>query len=205
MEGNIKVEKCPQCGAPVKIETNKCEYCEAEFLVTSLAYLDRFDTININKYINYYKELLKKDPDNGEISCAIGICYLDLGLYDLAIKYFSKTIEQLPEYADAYYYYALALFKGRRPKVLTLFEIREIESYLKAAIQIDNTKSKYFFLLAIIKYDFYIKNGLKVNPPTFEELIREIKSKCYDEGEIKKILKHVPISDKELIDILTQK
>lgn len=202
MNRNIKVETCPQCGAPVKLGSNKCEYCGSEFIVTSLAYLDKFDKTGINKYINHYKQMLKNNPDDGEINCAMGICYLDLKLYDLAIKYFAKAMEQIPDYADVYYYYALALFKGRRPKVLTLSEIRKIEDYLNAAIQIDNTKSKYYYLWALIKYDFYIKNGLKVNPPTFEELITQAKSKIYEETEIRKMLERVPINDQKLVNML---
>jgi tetratricopeptide (TPR) repeat protein len=202
MKGNIKVETCPQCGALVKLGAKKCEYCGAEFLVTSFAYLDKFDKEGINKYVNYYKQLLKDNPDDGELNCAMGICYLDLKLYDLAIKYFAKAIEQLPDYGDAYYYYALALFKGRRPKILTLTEIRKIEEYLNAAIQIDNTKSKYYYLWALIKYDFYIKNGLKVNPPTHEELISQAKSALGEDTEIGKMLRHVPINDQDLINLL---
>jgi tetratricopeptide (TPR) repeat protein len=202
MKGNIKVETCPQCGAPVKLGVNKCEYCEAEFLVTTLSYLDKFDKAGINKYINHYKQLLKDNPDDGELNCAMGICYLDLRLYDLASKYFAKAIEQIPDYGDVYYYYALALFKGKRPRVLSLTEIRKIEEYLNAAIQIDNTKSKYYYLWALIKHDFYIKNGLKVNPPTFEELISQTHNKTYEQTEIEKMLQRVPINDQELINLV---
>ncbi|MEM2144420.1 MAG: tetratricopeptide repeat protein [Candidatus Jordarchaeaceae archaeon] len=202
MEGNIKVNTCPQCGAPLKLGSNKCEYCEAEFLVSSLIYLKKFDQTGINKYINHYKQLLKDEPNNGEINCAMGICYLELGLYDLAIKYFSVAVEQIPNYADAYYYYALALLKGKRPKVLTLTEIKKIEDYLKAAIQIDDTKSKYYFLWALIKHDFYIKNGLRVNPPTFEELITQGNCKQYEKDEIDKMLQLVPTNDSELVSLI---
>ena len=202
MNGNIKVETCPQCGAPVKVGGNKCEYCGAEFMVTSLVYLDKFDKSGINKYINYYKQLLKDNPDDGELNLAMGVCYLDLRLYDLAARHFTKAIEQIPDYSDVYYYYALALFKGRRPKVLTLTEIRKIEDYLNAAIQLDSSKSKYYYLLAVIKHDFYIKNGLKVNPPTFEELISQAKSKPYEETEIRKMLQLVPVNDQYLLNLL---
>lgn len=202
MNGNIKVETCPQCGAPVKLSVNKCEYCEAEFIVISLAYLDKFDKTGINKYINHYKQLLKDNPENGELNLAMGICYLDLVVYDLATKFFSKAIEQIPDYGDAYYYYALALIKGRKPKVLTLTEVKKIEEYVNAAIQIDNTKSKYYYLWALIKYDFYIKNGLKMRPPTLEELIEESNSKEYDRQEIDKMLQRIPVKDEEILNII---
>ncbi len=129
---------------------------------------------------------------------------MDLGLYDLASKYFAKVIEQIPDCGDVYYHYALTLFKGKRPKVLPLTEIRKIEDYLNAAIQIDDSKSKYYYLLALIKHDFYIKNGLRINPPTYRELISEADSRPYERSEVEKMLQHVPINDPYLIDLLTR-
>lgn len=202
MNGNIKVETCPQCGAPVKLSTKKCEYCEAEFIVTSLAYLGKFDKTGINKYVNHYKQLLKDNPENGELNLAMGICYLDLGLYDLATKFFSKAIEQIPDYGDVYYYYALALIKGRKPKVLTLTEIKKIEEYINAAIQIDNSRAKYYYLWALIKYDFYMKNGLRMSPPNLEELIEQGNSKEYDRQEIDKMFQRVPVHDEEILNLI---
>lgn len=204
MSENTKVLTCPQCGAPIKPGVNKCEYCGAEFFVTSLAYLDKFDKKGTNKYINYYRQLLKNNPNNGEANCGMGICYLDLKLYDFAIKYFAKAIEQIPNFSDVYYYYALALFKGRKPKILTLSEIRKIEEYLNTAIQIDDTKAKYYYLLAFVKYDFYMKNGLKVNPPTFKELIDQASNRSCNKIEIDKILQRMPITDKYLINLVKE-
>ncbi len=132
----------------------------------------------------------------------MGICYLDLKLYDLATKYFVIAIEQMPDNSDAYYYYAIALLKGRRPKILTLKEIEKIESYLGAAMQIDSNKSKNYYLLAIIKYDFYVANGLRVNPPTFEELIREGNSKPFEKKEVEKMLQRVPVGDAQILSLL---
>lgn len=189
----IKVLICPQCGAPVKMRSNKCEYCEAEFIVTSLAYLDKFDKAGINKYVNHYKQLLKDNPDDGELNCAMGICYLDLGLYDMANRYFARAIEQIPDCGDSYYYYALSLLKGKRPKVLTLSEIRTIEGYLNAATQIDSTRSIYYYLWALIKHDFYIMNGLTMGSPTVEELTAAAESRQLEQEEIDKLLRRIPI------------
>lgn len=189
----MNVEQCPQCGAPASPSDRKCAYCKAEFFVTSIAYLSRFDKPAINKYINHYKQLLRADPDNGELNLAMGICYLDLGLFDLAAKYCSIALEQTPDNADAYYYCAIALLKGRKPKILTLTEIKKIEPLLVAATQLDNTKAQYFYLHALIKYDFYLKNGLRLNPPTVEELMAQASSLHVEKEEIDKLFQRVPV------------
>jgi tetratricopeptide (TPR) repeat protein len=204
MTANIKVEVCPQCGAPVKLSSSKCEYCSAEFLVTSLAYLDKFDKNGINKYISQYKQMLKDDPDNGEVNLAMGICYLDLGLLDLATKFFGKAIESIPDSADAYYYQAIAQLKGRRPKVLGLTDIRKVEEYLNAAIQLDNSRAKYYSLWALVKYDFYLKNGMKMNPPTLDELLTELSTRQSEKGEVEKMLRRVPVDDSEILSLIAQ-
>jgi len=135
----------------------------------------------------------------------MGICYLDLGLHDLAIKYFAKAVEDMPDNADSYYYYALALLKGKRPKMLTLAEIRRIEEYLGAAIKIDDTKSKYYYLLALIKQDFYNYNGLAIKTPTVEELMNEAGSRPYDGTEIRKMLDRIQIGDQNLVSLVTNR
>ncbi|MFX0137565.1 MAG: tetratricopeptide repeat protein [Candidatus Hodarchaeota archaeon] len=170
--------------------------------MTSLSYLDKFDKTGINKYINNYRQMLKENPEDGELNCAMGICYLDLCLYDLAAQYFGKAIEQIPDHSDVYYYYAIALLKGKRPKVLSLTEIRKIEEYLGAAIQIDDSKSKCYYLWALIKHDFYIKNGLRIIPPSFEDLINKANGVPYDKNEIEMMLQRVPISDQNLINFV---
>jgi tetratricopeptide (TPR) repeat protein len=202
MTGSIKVQTCPQCGAPAKPGLGKCEYCQAQFLVTSLTDLERFDNAGVKKYITHYQQLLKDSADDAQLNSAMGICYLDLRLYDLAAKYFARAIEQMPNSGDVYYNYALALFRGRRPKVLTLTEIKKIEEYLNAAIQVDSSKAKYYYLWALIKHDFYVKNGLRITPPTFQELIYEAHSKSFEKSEIKKMLQHVPIDDRYLTDLV---
>jgi tetratricopeptide (TPR) repeat protein len=202
MNAGIKVEICPQCGAPATLSANKCGYCEAEFIITSIASLDRFDKAGINKYISHYKSLLKDEPDSGELNLAMGICNLDLGLYDLATKFFANAIEAVPDSADGYYYYSLAMVKGRKPKLLALSEVKKIEEYLQAAIQIDGSKAKYHYFWLIIKHEFYTKNGLRINPPTISDLVEQAKSAQYDQQEIAKLIARVSVTDPELLSII---
>lgn len=115
---------CPQCGGHVYFDINKCQNYKAEFFVTTLTFLGRIDKSEINVYLNGYKKLLEVDPNNDKYNYTLGICYLFLKSYDLAVKHFAKAFEKMTDNADVCHYYALALFKGRRPKILTLSEIK---------------------------------------------------------------------------------
>jgi len=195
----LQVEECPQCGAPASPSDKQCRFCKSEFFVTSLSYVGSFDKGAIDKYINYYKGLTKAAPENGEAFFSLGLCYLQLKLFPLAQKNLEKAIELIPEYSDVYYYYALSLIKGRRVKIITSNEIKSIEQYLETAIQLDQNKAKYYYLSAIIKYDFYRMNGLIVPPPDADELIMEAKQKAQEPEEVQRLLDAVILRDEKFI------
>lgn len=201
---NIRVETCPQCGAPAELRARRCGYCEAEFVVTSLAALARFDKAGIQKYVSHYRRKLVEEPENAEMRLALGICQLDLGLHDFAMKSFSEAIRIEPESADSYYYLALASFKGRKPKLLTFEEARGIQKYLNAAILLDDSKAIYHSLLLVVKCEFYVKNGLNVPAPSIAETINAIESGELDGDEIARMLRHVPVSEESLLQALAQ-
>lgn len=202
--GNLKVETCPQCGAPAQLSSRRCGYCEAEFIVTSLACLDSLDKTGVQKYVSHYRKKLAEEPESGELHLAMGICYLDLSLHDLAAKSFAKAVEAQPENADNYYYHALAIIKGRKLKLLTLNDARDIESYLAAASQLNPEKAVFRQLLLAVKYEFYLKNGLKVPAPSVDEILAEIESCDCDPESTARLLKHVPIHDQDLLMALSR-
>lgn len=202
--GNLKVEICPQCGAPAKLSLKCCGYCEADFIVTSLASLDRFDKTGIQKYLSHYRKKLAEEPESGELHLAMGICHLDLGLHDLAAKSFVRAVEAQPENADNYYYHALAIIKGRKLKLLALKEVREIENLVAAAVQLNPAKAVYRHLLLAVKYEYYLKNGLKISPPSLEEIMGEVDLCEPDAEETARLLKRVPIHDEQLLKLLNR-
>jgi tetratricopeptide (TPR) repeat protein len=198
----LQVEECPQCGAPASPSDKKCNFCKCEFFVASLSYVGSFDKGAIDKYINHYKELAKTDPENGEAIFSLGLCYLQLKLFPLAQKNFERATELIPEYPDVYYYYALSIIKGRRVKSLTLKEIKSIEQYLNTAIQLDQSKAKYYYLSAILKYDYYRMNGLAVPAPAENELIEEAKTKVQEPEEIQRLLDSIIVRDENFISLI---
>ena len=137
MKETLSVHRCPQCGAPASARPKKCEYCEAEFVVTSLASLGSFGKAGLQKYVAHYNEGLKAEPDNADIHQAKGICFLELGMFDFAAKSLDRAIELNPENPDTYYYRAVALVKGRKPRLLSLNEIKAVDENLAAAATIE--------------------------------------------------------------------
>ena len=80
-------QTCSKCGWSFDIEAlraNTCKKCRSAILVTSIAYLEKFDKPAIQKYIAQYTRALKGDPGDGDALLAVGICYLKLGLFDLS-------------------------------------------------------------------------------------------------------------------------
>lgn len=153
----VVVLECPQCGAPVQVNSNICNSCFSEYMISSMNDLDALDKMSINKYIKAYKEV---SDDHGSAQFSMGICYLKLGLYDFALKAFEKVIDMLPEDGEVYYYAALALFKGKRPFLAQLSIVKKAIAYLEAALQMEET-GKYYYLLYVIQKDFYDMKKLR--------------------------------------------
>jgi len=193
----IQSYKCPECNAPIKLDSNKCDYCNTEFIITSLAYLVNFDREKTNKYISFYKEQLEKKPNDGIIYFALSICYLDLGLADLAKKMLTKSIEFNPESSEIYFYYAVSLIEGNKIKTLTFNRINEIEKYLSAAIKLNPEKSIYYYFYALLKHEFHLKNGFRIQP-TIEFLLDKANSLTYEKKETEQLLKRLNIDDERI-------
>lgn len=202
MNPTASVIVCPQCGHPAPLNTRRCEYCEAEFFIPSLGYLSKFDKGGIDKYIQHFKSSLRQNPGNAEAALSLGLCYLDLGLYDLAIKQIDKALEEMPEEADIYYYSAVALFRGRKPRILSLTEVKKIESLLEAACQLNDSQAKYYYLRALIKREYYLKNGMRIVGLGDGDLLAEAKARVVDPADLTKLLQRVPADDSPLLSAI---
>lgn len=180
----MEISECPQCGAAAKPSDRKCEYCKAEFFISSLAYLAGFDTAGVGKYLKHYREMVRKDPSSVEGLLGLGMCYLQTDNYPLAQKYLEELVGEAPDNSHAYFYYAVSIIKKRRLMTLSLNESRQIETQLRTAIQLDEGKPEYKLLLAMLKRDYYETNGMKVPPPTASDLLRQTMGVQVATGEI---------------------
>lgn len=193
----MQINECPQCGAPTTPSRKNCSYCKAEFFVSSLAYLGTLEVSAVGKYLKLYKKVTQNDPSNTEGLLGLGLCYLQMKTYSLAQNCFQSIIDNAPDVSQAYYYFVLSTIAGRRLMILPLNEVRQFEEYLNTATLIDNEVAHYSLLLAMLKRDYYERNGMKVSQPYSGELLSKIKGKQVNQNEINYINSTVIVSDPE--------
>jgi tetratricopeptide (TPR) repeat protein len=197
----VEILQCNGCGANISPDNTTCIYCGSENIVVSSNHPLIVEEKQAKKITNYFKAKVKEDPTDGESLFALGMFYLNLKLYDLAIKNFESAITYIPNEADAYYYYALSLIRGKRPKSMNLKDIRKIEEYLNTAIQLDD-KANYYYLAAIINYDYYAGNGMRIPKPDYNELLSEADTAEKDKTEVDVLIGNVIIRDEQLLQII---
>ena len=180
-------ETCPQCGWTFDTEAlqaNACKKCRSALLITSVAYLEKFARPAIQKYIARNSEVLKRDPEDQDALLCIGLCYLRLGLYEMGEKFLARLIEAHPEAGSGYYYKAIGSMRGRRPRILTLNTIRAAEILLLTAMTLEPDNGRHDIILAAMRQDYYVMNGLRVPQPTPAELVEGAQGKHLDRNEI---------------------
>ena len=149
--------------------------------------------------IQEYKVALDNGVESGSAHFGLGLLYLQLRLYDLALTHFRKAVELEPDFADGYYYVALTMLRGRRPKTLMIQEARAIESQVGAALQLDPRPAKYYFLLAAVRHDYYLSNGLASPLPSPRDLLEVARDKEYDSCEVQRLLNSIILRDEALV------
>jgi tetratricopeptide (TPR) repeat protein len=191
-------EICSQCGCPFDDEAlrkNSCKKCRSAILITSVAYLEKFERPAIQKYISQYSDILKRDPDDRDALLSMGICYLKLGLFDNADKFLERLVNAHPTEASGYYYKAICCLKGRRPKTAPLNTIREAEQLMTTAMTLEPGNARHDVMLAALRHDYYVVNGLRVPEPTPAELMGGIRTKHLDTHEFEQGLALLKILD----------
>ena len=193
MPETIKILKCPNCGAAIAVNQNECEYCHSPVIIETLNSLNNVD---LKTYINSYNEALKEDKNSFELNNSLAMCYLKLKRYDKAALHFEKVSDTNILNSDYYYYYSIALLEGRKAFLTPLKTIKSIVNLLETAVSICD-KPMYHYFLAYIKYDFYKRKFLNIQPDYKEELLL-IKGKV-SETDISNFYKDI---NQELIELL---
>ena len=200
----MEIKECPQCGAPASPSMKCCEYCKAEFFVTSLAYLSSFEETAVKKYLQAYKKMTVSNPDDVEGYMGLALCYLQMGTYPLALKSFQKIVDDFPDVALAYYYESLAIIAGRRIKIMPMNDVKKVEDLLNTAILVDESCGIAKILLGALVYDYYKLNNMSSRSQPFQNLIDAGVENGVDENELKRMLLAIKIAP-ELENYLKQK
>jgi tetratricopeptide (TPR) repeat protein len=173
--------------------------------ITRLSQLDRIDEATQQKLISLYENQVRASSGQANYHFALGLFYLDRRLYARAVKALENAHDCDPLSAHTLYYLALAYLAGREPGSLRLVTIRQIEECLRAVIDIDGTQAHYYYLWALIKYEYYVVNGLDDAPPTVTKLMNGARAIPLDEGEVRHMLEHVQVSGNPVLDVMLER
>lgn len=155
--------ECPNCGAGIDRQMRVCSYCQSPVFVRRRADVNGMKQGNLNKYVQFYKNYMQQfKGETAEVHTALGICLLEKGAYNEAIKHFEKAAEMMPDTGECFYYLALAKLQCKRPYLHTLPAIKQIVQYLDTALEYEEA-GKYYYLLSLIQKDFYEKKRLRNN------------------------------------------
>ncbi|OMP29948.1 hypothetical protein BKM32_15200 [Mangrovimonas sp. DI 80] len=124
---------------------------------------------------------------------------MNLKNYPIATKLLEKEIENNPINADAYYYCALSLTNGKRIKSLPFSIIKKIKNYLNTAIELNET-SKFYFLAAIINYDFFQENGMLLPEPNYNFLLLKVKEFNLENDDLEYLKNIIEIPKNEIFN-----
>jgi len=171
-------------------------------VINTLADLDGVDEETKRDLREKYESQVRTFPERAQYHVALGLSYLDRGLYDRASASLERALEKTSKDASILYYLALARIAGRRPRTLKLAAVQEVERLLTAATLTDRPPAHYKLLLAIVKFDFYTCNGLRVPPPAIDQLLREAALGRIDSQEMKLMLQHVPLEGSPILSAI---
>lgn len=168
--------------------------------VTMLSDLDPVDRATKDRLRALYESRVRSSPHKASYHLTLGLYYIDCAMYPFAVSSLMAAHQVAPMDPNILYYLALATLGGRPPRSLKMAEIRAIETYLNTAIQGSGNRAHYFYLWALVKHDYYAANGLRIPPPSIDQLVKQADRAVFDVSEVRHLLAHVPVHDNPLVD-----
>jgi tetratricopeptide (TPR) repeat protein len=187
----IEIYCCASCGASLAPNSMQCDFCDSLNVFTTKTNPIKLNAILSKQYLNSGQ--LSTDKVN------TAILHLNLKNYDIAKKLLEIEIENSPINADAYFYCAICLINGKRIKSLAFSNIKIIIQFINSAIQIKDD-AKYYFLLAIVNYDFFEGNGMLLPEPNLNILLSKSAELKLDDDDLQFLLQHIIIPQNELFN-----
>jgi tetratricopeptide (TPR) repeat protein len=165
----INLLSCPYCGGKISKEEDLCEYCGHEYFISSFSSDSNIKNTDLQKYIKAYDSMLNDGSENSDLNYSLGICYLRLRMYIKARSCFDKAIDMGTGDSEAYFFAAVSILNGKKPFINSKKDVDNAMEYLNAAIAIED-RPKYRLLMAYLKFDYYEKKHLRIEPSYKEDL-----------------------------------
>jgi hypothetical protein len=127
-----------------------------------------------------------------------GIKQLRARSYQQATNTLAEVVKADPSIRMATFYLALALMKGRRPKVLNRNEIQALDELLSAVTCGNHADSLFHWFRALIRDDYYNGNGLLCPPPTVQKLVSTALAGNINVSELRELLRELPMLNNRL-------
>lgn len=158
-----------------------------------LSKLDAIDPAKKPELLAYRESQARELPGQAHVHYALGLSHLDLGRYDQAEASLKRALDLGSREPGLGFYIALASLGGRQLRGLTLPRVREIESYLEAALHTDGDSPEVLVLSAIIKYDYHRAKRFRVEPPSVEDLLVAARRCPTPPGDVHLLTRHVTV------------
>lgn len=187
----IEILSCVSCGASLSPKVMKCDFCDSINIITRKTNPFKLNAFLSKQYINSGQ--LSTDKVN------TALLHLNLKNYEIAKKLLEQEIENNPLNAEAYFFCALSLINGKRIKSLPFSDIKKITLYINSAIQIDEN-AKYYFLSALINYDFFEGNGMILPEPNYYILLEKTLELKFENDDFEFFQNNIIIPQNELFN-----
>lgn len=174
--------ECPGCAAPLSVNVKTCPKCFRPIVISTLNSIGGFSAMDLKKQANAYKKALSSNPEDVELNLSLAFCYTRLKLYDKAVFCFEKALDDNFDNADAYFYAAVALLKGKKAFLMPRATINKVIEYVDAANMIE-PKGIYYYYLAYIKYDYFKRKYLNTSP-SYIECLKEAENIGLSDADI---------------------
>ena len=170
---------CGGCGAALAPAEVKCKFCGRAIVISSFNSITQMTMPDLKNAVAEYQKgncasavsggEANSAPSDGSINFSMACCYLKLKFYDKALEKFEAAIEDNFDNSETYFYAALSLLKGKKAYLTPMNSIKKAIEYVDAALAIEN-RGIYSYFLAYLKYDFFFRKSLRVQPSYLDEL-----------------------------------
>jgi tetratricopeptide (TPR) repeat protein len=142
------------------------------------------------------------DPD---VLLNQGVQLLEAQSYQQAINLLNDAIKADPSIPYAYYYLALALLRGKRPKILKRSEIEEIDQLLATATAMGDSDATVQWFRVLIRDDYYGGNRMKCPSPSVATILESIHPGATNIDRLRVLLAKLPMTNNQMyIELVKQ-